>query len=299
MRVFFTIFLAVVLSMVLAGCGSTEAVQETNTDQPANSETEDLSGEVPKFEDAALALAAGDKYFDANMNDKAIEAYRQATELDPDLAEALFKLGVSYALMEKEQELIPTEVEQPTEEETTKKPEKKEEEKPRSVVAFEAAVKAYEKYLKKNPKDAEAHFNLGRSYNKLNQDKEARKSLEQAVKLDPENSLYQLELGTILMKLAQYDEAVRALKKAIELDDGNARAEALLVKAEAGKKRVDFGADQIKTSAANDSRPESSRSSSSNKKEEDDDGKEPEGKKKEPEKKTPEPKPKNTAANKS
>ena len=43
------------------------------------------------------------------------------------------------------------------------------------------------------------------------------------------------------MKLAQYDEAVRVLKKALELDPENSEAEELLEKAEAGKKRIDFG----------------------------------------------------------
>ena len=49
------------------------------------------------------------------------------------------------------------------------------------------------------------------------------------------------------MKLAQYDEAVRALKKAIEIDETNLKAADLLEQAEAGKKRVDFGANQIKS----------------------------------------------------
>ncbi len=44
-----------------------------------------------------------------------------------------------------------------------------------------------------------------------------------------------------MIKLAKYDEAVKTLKKAIELDAENSAAEALLDKAEAGKKRIDFG----------------------------------------------------------
>lgn len=304
MRFILTIILTGILAVFLAACGSTQAVENANqgAETANDAKPEDLSGEVPKFDDAATALAEGDKYFDANLNEKAINAYKQATELDPDLAEAHFKLGISYALIEKEQELIPTAIEQPAEEpaETDKKTDKKQEEKPLSVKAFEEAVKAYKKYLKENPKDDLAHFNLGRSYNKLNEDKEARKSLEQAVKLNPDNSLYQLELGTILMKLAQYDEAVRALKKAIALDDGNARAEALLVKAEAGKKRVDFGVEKLKAASANNDVP--SQPSKDNKKDKDEDSADEDDSegKKDGDKKAPKPKsPAKTAANKS
>jgi len=67
------------------------------------------------------------------------------------------------------------------------------------------------------------------------------KSLQQAVKLKPDDGEYQTELGVILIKLAQYEEAVAALKKAVSIDSTNLQAESLLEKAEAGRKRVDFG----------------------------------------------------------
>ncbi len=117
--------------------------------------------------------------------------------------------------------------------------------KTESDKAFENAVKAYKKILAKNPKDDVAQFNIGRSYNKLNEDKEAVKSLRQAVKFKPEDSEYQTELGAILVKLAQYQEAVNVLKKALKLDENNSQAEQLLEKAEAGRKRIDFGVNKI------------------------------------------------------
>jgi cytochrome c-type biogenesis protein CcmH/NrfG len=106
-------------------------------------------------------------------------------------------------------------------------------------------VKAYKKILAKNPKDDVAQYNLGRSYNKLNMDKEAEKALREAVKLKPDDSEYQTELGTILIKLAHYEEAVGVLKKALKLDENNSQAEELLEKAQAGQKRIDFGVNKI------------------------------------------------------
>jgi cytochrome c-type biogenesis protein CcmH/NrfG len=121
--------------------------------------------------------------------------------------------------------------------------------KTESDKAFANAVKAYEKILAKNPKDDVAQFNIGRSYNKLNEDKDAEKALRQAVKLKPEDSEYLTELGAILVKLAQYQEAVSFLKKAVKLDENNSQAEQLLEKAEAGRKRIDFGVDKLKQAA--------------------------------------------------
>ncbi len=205
---------------------------------------------VPIFTDAVTALDEGNKYFDANNTEKAIDAFKQSTKLNPDLAEAHFKLGVAYALIEKEKE---SQVElKPNEPTSTKTPKKGKDvvAKKDSDKAFADAVKAYKKIIAKNPKDDVALFNLGRSYNKINEDKEAEKTLRQAVKLKPDDSQYQAELGAILIKFAKYDEAVGVLKKALKLDESNSQAQSLLEKAEAGKKRIDYGIpkDKVKPS---------------------------------------------------
>ncbi len=196
---------------------------------------------VPTFTNSDEALAEGKKLLDELETEKAIDALSQATKLSPDLAEAHFNLGIAYALAEKdEEEKAITQVE------ATPKPtgKNKKNAPPRtknSEKAFENAVKTYKKILAKNPKDDVAQFNLGRAYNKLNEDEDAAKALKEAVKLKPEDGEYQTELGAIQIKLAQYDEAVAALKKAIKLDETNLQAADLLEKAEAGRRRVDFG----------------------------------------------------------
>ncbi len=191
---------------------------------------------VTKFSDATVALKKGDEYLDAGSTKNAIDAFRQSTELDPDLAEAHFKLGVAYALSESEEESKAANV-SVSEDKTEKKGRLK---KKNSEKAFENAVKAYKKFIRKNPKNHEGYYNLGRAYNKLYDDQEAQKALQRAVNLNGEDSLYRTELGAVLIKLAKYPSAIRELKKAVELDEDNFRAEDLLVKARAGQKRTGF-----------------------------------------------------------
>ena len=225
---------------------ATAANQNTNVANANTAAKQDIP--VPTFTDATTAVTEGDKYLDANETEKSIEAYKQAVTLNPDFAEAYFKLGIAYALIEDTKPTIPgetTEPEKPTKKSSKKVVSKKagkiELKQTDSVKAFEEAVKAYKKVLAKNPKDDLAQYNLGRSLSKLSEDEEAVKALRVAIKLKPDDSEYQRELGATLNKLAKYDEAIKVLKKAQSLEPDNSQIEGLLEKAEAGKKRVDFG----------------------------------------------------------
>ncbi len=255
---FTTVFASAMILSAACGGGDAEnanvnANQSVTTNANASENTANVAVKkvdepVPTFTDAPTALTEGNKYLDASENEKAIEAYKQAVALDPNLAEAHFQLGVAYGLVEKEEETVEDKLPGEVEETPQKKGKKQvKEKKTNSDISFENAVKLYKKITAKNPKDDAAFYNLGRAYNKLDDDKEAQKALQTAVKLQPDNGEYQTEYGAILMKLAQYDEAVRALKKAVEIDEMNLKAADLLEQAEAGKKRVDFGANQIKS----------------------------------------------------
>lgn len=253
------IFLLLLMAFVWMqfGCGGS-AVSGNNANTTENSaensvaetnqaeNTQPLPEVVPTFTNADEALAAGKKYLDENKTEAAIESLKQATTLNPDLAEAHFQLGIAYALQESEDEALQKVTDEPTPTKTSGKTSKKGNKEAGVILtnsdkAFESAAQAYEKITKKDPKNADAFFNLGRSYNKIEMDREAEKALRQAVKLNPEDSEYQAEFGAILIKLAQYDEAVKVLKKAQELDENNLRAADLLEKAEAGQKRLNFG----------------------------------------------------------
>jgi len=217
-----------VVWLALAGCSGGAGSDEAN--QNANA-----SSAGAEFTDANLALAEGSKFLDIGETDKAIDALSQAVKLNPDLAEAWFKLGIAYSLAEKRDETLPTASPVETNERSTRV-------KTNSEKAFQKAVNAYKKVIEVNAEDDIAHFNLGRAYNKLNEDEAAAKALRQAVKLKPDDTEYQTELGAILIKLAQYQEAIPPLKKALELDPDNIRAQELLEDAQAGRSRVNYSA---------------------------------------------------------
>jgi len=228
----YSVVLLVVLAFVAAcsrapGDGNLNMGEQTPRIAPAD------------FTDPGAALAEGIKLLDSGETEAAIEVLNRAVELDPDLADAYFQLGIAYALIETRdaalvEETIPL---------TPGPGETKVKEK-NSEKAFEKAVAAYKKRIDANENDHLAYFNLGRAYNKLNEDEDAARALRQAVKLNPEDTEYQTELGSILIKLAQYREAISPLKRAVDLDPENSRAINLLEDAEAGRKRVDFVTDK-------------------------------------------------------
>ena len=232
----FALIFVFLLSVFLSGCSGDGSAPDANSVQVGDRSYENMPiAEIPsEFVSAADALAAGNRLFDEDQLERAIDAYLQAIKFDPDLAEAYFKLGIAYSLVERDIDAATGDQIAP--ENSGKGPEKKK----NSEKAFESAVTAYKKLIDKNKDDDSAHFYLGLTYNKLNKDQDAARELKEAVRLKPDNSEYQTELGSIYNKLAKYDEAVAALKKALELDPSNVDAEQLLEEAEAGRKRVDF-----------------------------------------------------------
>jgi tetratricopeptide (TPR) repeat protein len=208
------------LALASFGCGGASS-DANNANTPAESPFAHIT-------DANEALAEGNRLFDENQIDMAIAAYQRAVEIDPDLADAHFQLGIAWSLVEMRANQTG---------ETIEQADKK---KPNSDKEFEKAIEAYKKWLDANPKDDVAYFNLGRAYTKLLKDNQAEDSFRQAVKLKPDDTEYQTELGAVLIKLAKYYEAIGPLKKALELDPTNSRAEAMLEDAQAGRQRIDF-----------------------------------------------------------
>jgi tetratricopeptide (TPR) repeat protein len=231
MKLFFFFIIIATLTICGSGCSQDPA---PNAEQPAvETSTPELT--IESVTDPNIALAEGKRLLDENQTTRAIQFLEHAVNLNPELAEAHFHLGIAYALQEMQNEQEGVAIENENTNSNDKTPPKT-----RSERAFEKAVEAYEKWVDANPKDDVAYYNLGRTYSKLMKDEEAEKAFKQAVKIKPDDTEYQTELGAILVKLAKYHEAIEPLKKAVELDAENVRAEELLEDAEAGRRRLDF-----------------------------------------------------------
>jgi tetratricopeptide (TPR) repeat protein len=206
------VVLGVVLCLLVAqvGCSRKSPVGNANSEAAAPGASADGGSE------AQVYLERGKELYRDDQDDKAVEAFQQAIKFDPDLAEAHFRLGLTYDGMGREQE---------------------------SDESYKKAVESYKKYFEneENTKNAEAHYNLAQSYYGLNLYSEAVREYRQAVRLKEDDADIYYDLGLALSRLAQYDEAAAAFEKSLELDPENYRAEDELAEAREGIRRIRTG----------------------------------------------------------
>ena len=76
---------------------------------------------------------------------------------------------------------------------------------------FDAADALYHRAVKKHPKEAMAHNDLGLCYHRQGKLKEAAKSLQTAVELQPSKHLYRDNLAAVLVEQGRNEEALKQL----------------------------------------------------------------------------------------
>ena len=168
-------------------------------------------------EDRTRARRLLDKGKELYLNDQdaeAVLAFMEAVRLDPDLAEAHFRLALGFESLGKSEE---------------------------AESEYKKAVTAYKKYLDENSEDAEAHYALGQTYAGLSQYSEAIREYREATKRKEDDPDIYYDLGVAYTKLAQYDAAAAAFSKSLEIDPDYYRAQDGLDEAKEGIKRIRVG----------------------------------------------------------
>ena len=174
-----------------------------------------MSNNVPEDRTRARAqLDKGKELFRDDHDAEAVLAFLEAVRLDPDLAEAHFRLALGYESLGKREE---------------------------AEAEYKKAVEAYKKYFQENDEDTEAHYALGQTYANLGQYSEAIREYRAATKLKEDDPDIYYDLGVAHTKLAQYDAAAAAFSKSLEIDPDYYRAQDGLDEAKEGIKRIRAG----------------------------------------------------------
>jgi tetratricopeptide (TPR) repeat protein len=196
--------------LCLCSCWRRSTTETANSDASANG----TAGQ--NLDEAKSYLEQGKAFYRKDNDEKALEAFKQALNINPELAEAHFRIGLTYDALGKEQE---------------------------AEDSYKKAIATYKKYfsIEENQKDAEAHYNLAQTYVGLHLYNEAVREYRQATKLKEDDADIYYDLGMALTRLAQYDEAVAAFEKSLEIDPENFRAEDGLNEAQEGVKRIRAG----------------------------------------------------------
>lgn len=201
---------ALCLLTLVYGCNRSGQQSTNNSAGPATV-SNDLEGDRGR---ARELLEKGKQLYRDDEDEQAVQAFQEAVKLDPDLAEAHFRLGLGYEALGKREE---------------------------SEAAYKKAVETYKKYLADHEDESEAHYNLGQTYAGLGQYSDAIREYRLATKLKEDDPDMYYDLGVAHAKLAQYDAAAAAFSKSLEIDPENYRAQDGLDEAKEGIKRIRTG----------------------------------------------------------
>jgi tetratricopeptide (TPR) repeat protein len=218
------IILVLVACTTLAGCGdrNKSAQNASGVSVPGGDSSSAVSVEGGAKAQAQAYLEKGNELYQKDEDKSAAVAYEEAIKLDPDLAQAHLKLGLTYYVIGSRSD---------------------------AEKEFKAAVEAYQKDLRANPDQPQEQFELAEAYNKLGKSEEAVRALKEAVRMVPDDSDYYFELGTTYVKLTQYQEAASAFQKALEIEPDNFRAQEALQTAKDGQQRKQAVMKQVQEQA--------------------------------------------------
>src|SRR5215216_5348462 len=200
------------VSLMISAVGCKRSGQQSTNDSAG---TQPVSnGLVEDRTRARGLLDKGKELYLKDQDAEAVLALMEAVRLDPDLAEAHFRLALGFESLGKSEE---------------------------AESEYKKAVAAYKEYLDEHRDDSEAHYALGQTYAGLGQYSEAIREYREATKLKEDDPDIYYDLGVAYTKLAQYDAAAAAFEKSLDIDPDYYRAQDGLDEANEGIKRIRAG----------------------------------------------------------
>jgi tetratricopeptide (TPR) repeat protein len=159
--------------------------------------------ELSQFEQASASLAKAleEKPQDSQVNSKLAEAYQKSGQLD-NAAEVYMRLA---ELNPSDGKFYYSTVIRMYDE----------------AGMTDKAIASLQKMIEINPQDADAIYNLGYMYVKLEKWNEAIATFNQALEARSDFTYAYLQLGYVYSKLKKFKDAVNVYKKLVEIDPGN------------------------------------------------------------------------------
>ena len=132
----------------------------------------------------------GTAYDNLKLNDDAIDAFKKAISINPNIAPLWFLIGLKYD----------------------------------SVRRYNEAIDAYRQAIRIEPENADYWFHLGLDCHNINRHNEAIDAYSQAILINPDYNGAWNNLGTIYDKLKRYDEAIDAYRQALRTNSDHDEA---------------------------------------------------------------------------
>lgn len=129
-------------------------------------------------------IALGNQFMSSGLPDKAVDAYKEALQIDPENAEVHSRLGYAYVAAED----------------------------------YEMAVKTYRRWVELKPEDCDAHQSLGFAYMRQGLTDQAIVAYEKSLEICPEDPNAYTNLARAYKEGGYPLEAIEGYRRAVELN---------------------------------------------------------------------------------